>query len=186
MPKPNYTSLNNLTDTEKQIIRCVGNGESNTEIALKLGISVDAVGSRLKIIYEKVCPFGRFRRKWLLANASKILGSSSKDPEEEEPFVAGRGFHSERMRGTCQFCQKPMKGHTICNACGAVLGGLPHSYPPTPFRDKVLCGPCRSRWLTMDKQLGREATWEEMMKGIPFKQALFLLKLLKLKNGLDN
>ena len=52
-----------------------------------------------------------------------------------------------------------------CEACGS------NEFAPSNFREHALCGFCIDRWKKFDSIMqyaqDRDATWEEMMKGLP-------------------
>jgi len=78
-----------------------------------------------------------------------------------------------RVTGKCETCGEPMETHPKCEACGVLcdtghLEGL-----PSPYRGYDLCGHCEAKWRTLDKVIGRETTWKEVLSPQPrmFKEA---------------
>lgn len=99
-------------------------------------------------------------------------GKKKKEASPKWPTIEERreGFHSRNFTGQCESCWRKMKDHPICQACGALVGSQGHWQAPYDFREHTLCGSCVARWKHLNEIMryaeGRDATWNEMMKGI--------------------
>jgi len=140
--------------------------------------------------YNKWYPLGEFSNQYGVAlKASDLLeeiaeaqgsinappefpaGKQKRGPKPKRPTMEEReGFSSRSFTGQCELCWRRLKDHPICQACGALVGSKEHGQKPSSFRDHILCGSCLARWKKLDLITqwaeGREATWNEMLKGL--------------------
>lgn len=67
-------------------------------------------------------------------------------------------YHEET--GECTTCGVKMSSHPKCDACG-ILYGSRHRELGSHYRGRKLCGYCIFAWKLLDKEIGRETTYEE-------------------------
>lgn len=65
--------------------------------------------------------------------------------------------------GLCETCGEPMKSHPTCDACGG-SSGSGHLVCCSAYRGYDLCGDCQRKWERLDRLVGRETTWEELLR----------------------
>ena len=69
-----------LTPREMDILRLLGRGLGNKEIADELGVSVTTVRTHLNKVYEKVGPMSRVELALYAAQAAKAVMGEAKHP----------------------------------------------------------------------------------------------------------
>lgn len=64
-------------------------------------------------------------------------------------------------------CGKPYRTHTPCEACDIRCASF-CEFQLQEYKGYHLCASCRHRWEKMEKQVGREVSWGEMLYGLRF------------------
>lgn len=72
-----------------------------------------------------------------------------------------------QVTGKCERCGVMMKNHPVCEACGILCGPGHLEDSLGNYRGHKICGYCPKAWERLDKELGRETTWEEFTRPTP-------------------
>lgn len=68
-----------------------------------------------------------------------------------------------QMTGKCETCGAQMDDHPKCDACANLCGTGHLDTFPSPYRGHNLCGRCIVSWKTLDRVIGKKATWDEFL-----------------------
>ena len=71
------------------------------------------------------------------------------------------------VTGICETCGAKLANHPKCDACNILCGEGHLDEPPSLYRGHNLCGHCIVKWETLDKVIGREANWQEVVNPRP-------------------
>lgn len=69
------------------------------------------------------------------------------------------------MPEDCEVCKVKFQRHPRCSACGILSGDGHEGTDLRRYRGHMLCESCIRRWKILDKEAGRNITWEESLKG---------------------
>ncbi len=71
------------------------------------------------------------------------------------------------ITGFCETCGHAVKGHPLCEGCGACCGEGHLEYSASLYRGHDLCEDCIAAWEILNRALKRKAPWREFVCPMP-------------------